>query len=48
VVTLAEPDAITTITNDKVDNRIFDLQGRELKSVPENGIYIQNGKKYVK
>ena len=39
---------ISTITNDKVDNRIFDLQGRQLKSVPEHGIYIQNGKKYVK
>ncbi len=48
VVTLAEPNAISTIINDKADNRIFDLQGRELKSVPEHGIYIQNGKKYVK
>ena len=48
VVTLAEPDAISTIINDKADNRIFDLQGRELQSVPEHGIYIQNGKKYVK
>jgi len=43
------PDAISTINTDKaVDNRIFDLQGRELQSVPEHGIYIQNGKKYVK
>ncbi len=41
--------AINTINADKnVDNRIFDLQGRELQSVPEHGIYIQNGKKYVK
>jgi hypothetical protein len=48
VVTLAAPEAISTIINDKVDNRIFDLQGRQLKSVPEHGIYIQNGKKYVK
>ena len=41
--------AISTITTDQaVDNRIFDLQGRELQSVPEHGIYIQNGKKYVK
>ena len=41
--------AITTINTDQaVDNRIFDIQGRELKSVPEHGIYIQNGKKYVK
>ncbi len=40
---------ISTIAVDKpVDNRIFDLQGRELQSVPEHGIYIQNGKKYVK
>ena len=42
-------DAISTITTDKaVDNRIFDLQGRELSRIPESGIYIQNGKKYVK
>ena len=41
--------AISTITTDQpVDNRIFDLQGRQLQSVPEHGIYIQNGKKYVK
>ena len=41
--------AISTINADQnVDNRIFDLQGRELQSVPEHGIYIQNGKKYVK
>ncbi len=42
--------AITSVVADKVitDNRIFDLQGRELQSVPEHGIYIQNGKKYVK
>ncbi len=40
---------ISTIAVDQpVDNRIFDLQGRELQSVPEHGIYIQNGKKYVK
>ena len=41
---------ISTIASDEqpVDNRIFDLQGRELQSVPEHGIYIQNGKKYVK
>ena len=42
--------AITEINadNNNVDNRIFDLQGRELSRVPESGIYIQNGKKYVK
>ena len=47
-VTLAENVGISTIAADKADNRIFDLMGRELKSVPETGIYIQNGKKYVK
>ena len=42
--------AISTVTGDSenADSRIFDLQGRELKSVPEHGIYIQNGKKHVK
>ena len=45
----APTTGISTISTDKnVDNRIFDLQGRELQSVPEHGIYIQNGKKYVK
>ena len=41
---------ITTVSGDceNVDSRIFDLQGRELKSVPEHGIYIQNGKKHIK
>ena len=44
-----EYTAISTIAVDQpTDNRIFDLQGRELQSVPEHGIYIQNGKKYVK
>lgn len=31
-----------------VDNRIFDLMGHQLKSIPEHGIYIQNGKKYTR
>ena len=48
IVTKVEETGISTIITDKADNRIFDLQGRELKGVPETGIYIQNGKKYVK
>ena len=45
----APTTGISTISTDtNVDNRIFDLQGRELQSVPEHGIYIQKGKKYVK
>ena len=30
------------------DNSIHDLQGRRLKGIPRKGVYIQNGKKYVK
>ena len=43
-----EYSGISTVAADKADSRIFDLQGRELKSIPEHGVYIQNGKKYVK
>lgn len=45
---VSQLSGISTIMTDKADNRIFDLQGRELKSVPEHGVYIQNGKKHVK
>ena len=30
------------------NGKCYDLQGRELQAIPERGIYIQNGKKYVK
>lgn len=43
-----EPTGVSTIVNDNDDNRIFDLQGRELSRAPESGVYIQNGKKYFK
>ena len=40
VVTLAEPNAISTVGVDtKADNRIFDIMGRELKSVPERNLH---------
>ncbi len=39
---------ISYLYNDNGDNRIYDLQGRELKSIPEQGVFIINGKKYVK
>jgi len=43
-----EYSSISTIAADEnVDNRFFDIQGRELKTVPEHGIYIQNGKKFI-
>ena len=47
-VAMDKLNAISTIGVDSVNGRIYDLQGRELNSVPEHGIYIQNGKKYVK
>ena len=47
-VVLKITSGISTIGVDGNDGRIYDLQGRELKSVPEHGIYIQNGKKHVK
>ncbi|MBR5119017.1 MAG: DUF2436 domain-containing protein [Muribaculaceae bacterium] len=48
MIVTKEMTGISTVGVDKVDNRIFDIMGRELKSIPETGIYIQNGKKYVK
>ena len=42
-----EVTGISTILTDKADSRIFDLQGRQLNSVPAHGIYIQNGKKVI-
>ena len=30
------------------DGRIYDLQGRRLSRIPEKGVYIQNGKKFIK
>ncbi len=44
-----ESDAIhTALVSKQQNNKCYDLQGRELQAVPEHGIYIQNGKKYVK
>ena len=37
-----------TPTNRFVDGRIYDLLGRELKEIPIEQMYIQNGKKYIK
>lgn len=33
------------VTNERQE--IFDLQGRRLKTVPEKGVYIRDGKKYI-
>ena len=38
----------TNTTNSRTDNALYDLMGRRLNGVPAKGIYIQNGKKYVR
>jgi hypothetical protein len=35
-------------TSIKVDNVLFDLQGRRITGIPLRGMYIKDGKKYVK
>lgn len=48
--TVANPDGITeTVADDssKQNNAYYDLQGRRIQA-PQHGIYIHNGKKYVK
>lgn len=48
VVTKNEPQAITTISNDKVDNNWYNLNGQKLNGVPTvPGIYINGNKKVV-
>lgn len=39
---------INTSTNNRNDNAIYDLSGRRLYTIPERGIYIQDGKKVAK
>ena len=44
----AYPDGITsTTTHQKANFPVFDLQGRRLNGVPQRGIYIRDGRKYV-
>ena len=42
--------AISEIENSKsaADNQYYDLQGRRLNAMPQKGVYILNGKKYVR
>ncbi len=42
-------EAITTTSSSKTvsDGYIYDLQGRKLNGIPQKGIYIKNGKKYL-
>lgn len=41
------PSIITSTYSLKQNNAIFDLSGRRLNSVPEKGMYIQGGKKWM-
>ena len=38
---------ITIPLSKPTDNVIYDLSGRQLNAIPERGIYIRNGKKYI-
>lgn len=39
---------VSNVDGNATRNGIYDLQGRKLNSEPTHGIYIKNGKKYVK
>ncbi len=48
VVTLAEPNAISTVGVDKTDNVYYNLLGVKFNGMPTTpGIYINNGKKVI-
>ena len=42
------PSGIASMTAAEPTTPIFDLQGRRLSGKPEKGVYIQDGKKFVK
>ena len=39
---------VETLAPTPSDNQIYDLQGRRLKTIPQKGIYITNGKKIIR
>jgi hypothetical protein len=41
-------DADGVLSNDKEEATAFDLYGRKLEGVLQHGVYIRNGKKYIK
>lgn len=46
-VFVGESTGIFDITRTKAASPLYDLQGRQLQSKPEKGLYIHNGKKYM-
>ena len=47
VIEEPEIDTVKTIDRDGTE-QIFDLSGRRLQRSPEHGLYIVNGRKYLK
>ena len=46
---MGNPTAITEVQfNNIIDNKMYDILGRELKEVPVGIIYIRNNKKYIR
>ena len=49
VLPLSElPTNIQSLSEKKKESSLSDLQGRRLSRIPEKGMYIKDGKKYVK
>lgn len=42
------PNGIATTFRSETSQNVYDLLGRRLNDTPEKGLYIQNGKKYVR
>ena len=43
-----EPTNIETVKDEKTSDALYDLQGRRLAREPEKGLYIKDGRKYLK
>lgn len=46
--TITEATGVKQVSSEKKDGEIYDLGGRKVKSMPERGLIITNGKKYAK
>lgn len=47
-ITGGQITAIKQVSSEKKDGEIYDLGGRKVKTMPERGLVITNGKKYAK
>jgi len=50
IIEMSEVSAVESVENNNpaTDNKIYDLQGRQLKSAPQTGVYIKNKRKFVR